>query len=176
MSTTITAPAEQQQWHVHLTCTLTTPITHDDTFELIEQLEDVHAALALHTAGDRLEVELTISAADAQSALEAAQQRIRQEEGIQIDAVTSLEVRTEQDRLEREQNPTIPPLLDLAGVGEKAGVSRQRASVLSRREDFPEPTLRTARGPLYAEAAIEAWLASWSRKPGRPRRNVTAAA
>jgi hypothetical protein len=41
------------------------------------------------------------------------------------------------------------------------GVSRQRASVLSRRIDFPEPGIGTGHGWLWAAGEVRAWARTY---------------
>ncbi len=62
---------------------------------------------------------------------------------------------------------------DVVGVSEAAallGVSRQRLDQLTARDDFPEPMVRLAAGPIWLRWSIEAFLRRWPRKPGRPAR------
>ena len=68
-----------------------------------------------------------------------------------------------------------PNGLELAGVTEVAemlDVSRQRVSELARLSHFPPPMYDLAAGPVWAKAAIERFLETWERKPGRPRSAV----
>ena len=63
------------------------------------------------------------------------------------------------------------------GVSELAavlGVSRQRASQIARDyDDFPEPAVRLATGPVWESAEIAAWRAKHPvRRPG-PRPKAT---
>lgn len=61
----------------------------------------------------------------------------------------------------------------LCGVQEIAqllGVSKQRAGQLTARKDFPQPLARLACGRIWDLDQVEAWLAAWPRKAGRPIR------
>jgi len=63
-----------------------------------------------------------------------------------------------------------------AGVTELAdlfGVSRQRVWELRRRAGFPAPIAELAAGPVWTVSSLQRFLASWSRKPGRPRQATT---
>lgn len=52
-----------------------------------------------------------------------------------------------------------------AEVAEFLGVSRGRVTQLAQREDFPEPVVRLASGPVWATVDIE----QWARATGRTR-------
>ena len=63
----------------------------------------------------------------------------------------------------------------LMGVLEAAwclGVSRQRASQLSYRPDFPLPLAELAMGPVWLADDIEQYAADRDRRSGRPRKET----
>ncbi len=54
-------------------------------------------------------------------------------------------------------------------VAELLGISRQRFyQLIAEHNDFPPPVEQTGRGKLWGRPEVEAWAASWSRRPGRP--------
>ena len=59
------------------------------------------------------------------------------------------------------------PLLNLTAIGDRLGVSRQRAAQLAHEHPlFPAPV--EADKPLYEQAAVEVFADVWERKTGRP--------
>lgn len=65
-----------------------------------------------------------------------------------------------------------PKLAGLAEVASLAGVSRQRASQLSKHPDFPKPVAELAMGPVWREADVQKFLDT-PRKPGRRPKEET---
>ena len=59
-----------------------------------------------------------------------------------------------------------PKLAGLAEIAELHGVSRQRATQLTRHPDFPKPVARLAMGPVWREAEVIEFRDT-PRKPGR---------
>jgi predicted DNA-binding transcriptional regulator AlpA len=74
-------------------------------------------------------------------------------------------------------NTTDMPLMGTTEMAALLGVSRQRAAVLARREDFPAPVATLAMGTVWDAAAVRSWAATWmpqrDARPrgGRPRKN-----
>lgn len=63
-----------------------------------------------------------------------------------------------------QPQPTAPGTL--VGVGEiadLAGVSRQRASVLTRRVGFPAPVVELKMGMVWKARPVERWLAAYRK-------------
>ena len=78
---------------------------------------------------------------------------------------------TEWDEFERElDRPTYPPVLGISEIGEQLGVSRQRASQIARRRDFPRPYAVLACGPVWLEPNVRRFVDNWDRKPEGPRK------
>lgn len=61
-----------------------------------------------------------------------------------------------------------PVYLGVAELAERLGVTPQRASQITRRADFPRPVAELRAGPFWVEAAVEAFIAAWPRRAGRP--------
>jgi hypothetical protein len=75
----------------------------------------------------------------------------------------------EWERLGAElKQPPGPELVGIAELAELAGVSRQRASILARREGFPDPLATLAAGPVWDLHAVRHFLEGWTRQVGRP--------
>jgi hypothetical protein len=66
------------------------------------------------------------------------------------------------------KQPPGPELVGIAELAELAGVSRQRASILARREGFPDPLATLAAGPVWDLHAVRRFLEGWTRQVGRP--------
>lgn len=73
--------------------------------------------------------------------------------------------------LERNLSREPETYLGVSETAETLNVSRQRVSELRARSDFPAPIAEIAAGPVWAGSSLKRFLASWDRKPGRPRRN-----
>jgi hypothetical protein len=65
------------------------------------------------------------------------------------------------------EEPNFPQLLGVHELAEHLGVSRQRASQLGQSPTFPTPIVRLGSGPIWLEAAVLRYVASWQRRPGR---------
>ncbi len=60
-------------------------------------------------------------------------------------------------------------LVSVTEIAELLGVSRQRVNQLIQTySDFPEPEANLAIGRVWRRAAIEAWIRTHPRRPGRP--------
>lgn len=80
---------------------------------------------------------------------------------------------TEWEEFERElEQPTYPPVLGVAELADRLGVSRQRASQIARTDNFPKPYAELASGPVWFDPNVRRFVNQWDRKPGRPRKRV----
>lgn len=85
--------------------------------------------------------------------------------------VVEVEGVEEMDRRLQESN--VPSLVGIAEVAGALGVSKQRASELSRQSSFPRPLATLAAGPVWDRHAIARFLERWPRRrTGRPRNQV----
>lgn len=153
-------------WYVDAELTSDRRLSDDAAFDVLEALSANAAQMSIHPASNRVGISLTVDAESAPVAAAAATALIERTivgaEVVQIDAMT------EQVRRDRNNRPSIPELVGFAEIAEMAEVSRQRARTIAQRSDFPAAVVETAAGPLRVKAAVEQWLSSWSRKPGRP--------
>lgn len=77
----------------------------------------------------------------------------------------------EWNEFERQvEEPTFPAVIGISELASMLDVSRQRASELARSEHFPKPFAQLAAGPLWLEPNIRDFVATWERRPGRPRK------
>lgn len=61
-------------------------------------------------------------------------------------------------------------LVGIAEVAEMLDITRQRASMLQTKGDFPRPLTKLASGPVWRRHDIEVWAKTWTRAPGRPKK------
>jgi hypothetical protein len=74
------------------------------------------------------------------------------------------------DEFERElSEPTYAGVLGVAELADLLNVTRQRASQIARRSDFPRPYAELASGPVWLEPMVKRFVGGWERRPGRPR-------
>ncbi|WIE77508.1 hypothetical protein [Curtobacterium sp. MCSS17_016] len=153
-------------WYVDVEVSTKQTLHADNAFDVLEALVPHAGQISLHPEGNRVGISLTVEADSATSAVTTASKIVS--DTLPSASIIQLDVMTEQVRSDRNNSPTIPELVGFAEIADMAGVSRQRARTIAQREDFPVAVVETAAGPLRVKAAVEKWLSSWSRKPGRP--------
>lgn len=163
-------------WHAHTVAVAppgADPIDldkHADT--VMEYLEPYHGVT---TIGEhRVTLSFTLDDIDAGTtptdhAL-AVTHQILDGSGLGDWTITHVEVKTE-DELDAElARPTFPELVGVTEAAEILGVSKQRVSWLAKNHPrFPRPAIELAAGPVWYRPAIDKWLETWDRKPGRPK-------
>jgi predicted DNA-binding transcriptional regulator AlpA len=70
--------------------------------------------------------------------------------------------------------PNLPPLIGVAEVAKRLGVSRQRVSQLAKMKQFPQPVTRLGSGPVWLVRSVDRFVENWDRKAGRPVRQLRA--
>lgn len=124
-----------------------------------------------------LAIALTVDAADANTAVTRATERI-------LGALATLRLPSASARARivgvaakradiaaaELDHPTFPEMLGLSEVAALLGVSKQRIAELRTTGRLPMPIADLRAGPVWPKPAIERWLAAWERKPGRPRK------
>lgn len=156
-----------KDWHIDITCTPASEMGSEDTFELAEQLEGVHAAVALHEQAQRLELTITVQAQDAAGAASAAIAALEGSEWTRGASVAALEIRDDAERERQRLEPKVPDLVGAVQIAEMAGVSRQRVHAIAKFPNFPPVLLETAAGAMRSRAAVEHFLANWDRSRSR---------
>jgi hypothetical protein len=68
------------------------------------------------------------------------------------------------ERLERSNFPDIVGVQEVLGI---LGVTKQRLSQLRGSGRFPEPMVELGATPVWLRPAVEAFVETWNRKPGR---------
>lgn len=63
-------------------------------------------------------------------------------------------------------------LMGTTEIGQRLGVTKQRADQLSRsHDDFPEPIAILAQGRVWRSEDVETWITAHPKRlPGRPRK------
>jgi hypothetical protein len=88
-------------------------------------------------------------------------------------SIIAVEVEAVEEMDRRLQESNIPSLVGIAEVAGTLGVSKQRASELSRQSSFPRPLATLAAGPVWERHAIARFLERWPRRrTGRPRKQA----
>lgn len=115
--------------------------------------------------GHYLETTLSVRADDVRRAADLAIAQIAEQIA---GTVVAVEVMTtaEADRRSAER----PKLVGVKEIAELLGISKQRVSTLSKREDFPKPLESLASGPIWRAGDLTTFAEGWRRKPGRPRK------
>lgn len=160
------------------TVTLDLSVEPDPTDEELDELVDLLPAdLAPIVSGgpghDRIHVTLAIPddlgpAAALQEAGSEVHNCIEKTWNVHARTVAA-EVLTWDEHDRRLAAPAFPALVGVSEIADMLGVSRQRVSVLSRSEDFPEPVARLAAGPVWRAEDLSTFADGWHRQPGRPR-------
>lgn len=157
-------------WHATLTFATANPYSDDDAFDLLDALAENGAALSVPEDHKNGSVTFTIDAATAIDAVEAAASLLRAHAADTIGAVdiAGIEILSAEAMDANLAEPTFPEVVGYAEIADMGGFSRQRARQLAEGSAFPHAVIKTAQGPLYSKHAVERWLDTRNRKPGRP--------
>lgn len=151
-------------WNVHIAHRVH-GFMPDDIDGVAIALEQWDAAASL--LDGVLHVDLSLSASDPAAAVQQALLEVAASAGDGA-MLLAVEVRTDEALAAELDRPQIPDLAGGKEVAELLGVSKQRLHQLTGREDFPNPILRLASGPVWLVESIRAFERGWSRRPGRP--------
>ncbi|HEY8695202.1 MAG TPA: hypothetical protein VIR57_20935 [Chloroflexota bacterium] len=154
------------EWVVSLDAGIPQTFSEELADQLIEQLDDYSPAIG--GRGHRIGVTMSVDASTVRQALDRGYAVLRKALGHGA-VIASVKVQS-LDELERElEAPQLPALAGLSETAEILGVSRQRASELAERRDFPRPVAGLASGPVWLRSTIVSFNERWVRRPGRPR-------
>ncbi|MET9436933.1 hypothetical protein [Streptomyces sp. NPDC006551] len=146
----------------------------DDTIDdLHERLIDASPAVGNAPNGN-LSVRVFVDTATARQAIDTALKTVTaaaRTQGISA-PVVGVEVLTEAELDRRNAEPLIPELAGIGEIAEMFSVSRQRATQLSQRADFPPAVAHLKSGPVFVREQVEAFGRRWDRKGGRPPKPV----
>lgn len=151
------------------------------TDEQAEALDEHLAAHAGHVGEENngnLSANLGVEARTPRQAFDAALRAVEaacKAAGMRCEVV-AVDLLPQEEFERRQHEPVVPPLVGPTEIGERLGVSRQRASELIRENPDKFPVVaRTSRGALYLESSLKRFQASWQRRSGRPRKSAAAA-
>ena len=121
--------------------------------------------------GRLLETGLTVEAEDLLAAIAAGSAQILKIAPGKVVAAEGMTVREAERQLAAGD-----PMLGVTEIAAVLGVSKQRASVISRRRDFPKPAAELSQGKTWRRADVEKFVRTWARKAGRPTAKAAARA
>lgn len=160
------AETKMPTWTVHLSHAYDGRPGSEQAESLEEALADLDGVVS---AGDNvLHVDLTLIAPDPVSAARQALEQVEQHPDPQRLKLVGVEALPEQEAQRRLLEPALPELAGGREVAEMLGVSKQRLHQLLGRDDFPDPVVRLAAGPVWLVSSVCAFERQWARKPGRP--------
>jgi hypothetical protein len=161
------------EWSVDLQAangTGTTDVDEDSIDELLDALSQESAAVS-YLPG-RYSIRLTVHASDITAALAEATSRVcsaADKAGLPPWPFVQATMQSAEE-LDRDlARSAVPALLGVAELAQRLGVTRQRASDLANSSSFPRPITVLAAGPIWAETTVTRYLATWARRPGRPK-------
>lgn len=166
--------SKPREWNVRVDWTRTVTYNEADLEEILEQLADLHPALGVDEANEpeyqsRYSATLTLPATSLRQAVATGLRRVEDATGEKANGVEALTQREAERRL---AEPQIPELVGHAEIADMLGVSRQRAAQLAERPGFPPAVVTTKTGPLRVKSQVEAWVTTWDRKGGRPKKQT----
>ncbi|MBI4277507.1 MAG: hypothetical protein HY660_03535 [Armatimonadetes bacterium] len=154
-----------------------TPDIADVVGDLLERLA-AYAAVASY-GSETLAVRLCVKAPSVDAAIAKAHHVIVNALQKVSRYATTTTLRAEAETLadldRRLRKPDVPDLVGVAELAKLLRVSRQRASELARRKDFPRPLCTLASGPVWRKSAVARFVGQWPRRPGRPRKDPATA-
>jgi hypothetical protein len=154
---------EMPEWNVVIETARRPPDIDEQLDDILDTLAPQAGALTVHPMG--LRVRLNVETHTLDEAFVAAMDLFKVvfpgEEAIRFEVQTVEELENQL----AESNA-----LELLGVTELArtlGVTRTRASQLTRHGTFPAPAAMLASGPVWYRRSVARFLAKWDRSPGR---------
>ncbi len=164
-----------KEWSVYIQTAHSLGAAHDRLGAFVDELLDDLEPHAGTVSYDPLVLaaRLSVRASDPESALAKARRILavalrKTKFPDELDMV-DVEIETVEELDRRLQQSNIPPLVGIAEVADTLGVSKQRASELSRQPSFPRPLVNLAAGPVWDRHAIARFLERWPRRrTGRP--------
>lgn len=143
----------------------------------LDELAELHGAVV--GSEERWSATVTVDAASPDEARGRAVDAVlagARRCGLPDAPVVRIEVVREDVRDAELEQSTLPSLVSGPEAAEILQVSKQRVHQLAATHpEFPSPLYELAAGKLWTRGAIEAFGASWTRKPGRPPRPSGAA-
>lgn len=145
------------------TVELTMNAQHALTEACLLAIAEMGGAAGGNVGERRFTTTMTVKAAHPSLAIDVAIRQVLDKVDGVVVAASALTV-DEFDRREAAKSA----LVGVAEVAVLLGISRQRVTTLSKREDFPAPVQRLAAGPIWREGDLSTFKSGWQRKGGRP--------
>lgn len=170
-------------WHISIEAAGEGPAPDaDDLFDLMDVLSDYHASATGTTEGtadgtNRYGASMLVKADLASAAATTAVEKFTkgtEKVGLPAWPIVRFSLMTEADLDTELARPNFPALLGVTELGELLGVSRQRASAISKGPTFPRPVAILHAGPVWTEPSVRHFVDTWERKSGRPRKETAA--
>ncbi|MFV2172322.1 hypothetical protein ACFHW2_11930 [Actinomadura sp. LOL_016] len=163
---------DAQTWHVRVEWTSTEPTTGERRAALDEQLGG-HAGHTGDGPNGNPRTVVTVQARTVRQAFDAAIRAVEdacKAAGLR-GTVVGVEVCTEAEHARRQVEPDVPPLAGMHEIGQRLGVTRQRAQQLVNANPKTFRKVQDlSRGPVYLASAAEVFASTWTRQTGRPRK------
>ncbi len=156
-----------KDWYVLVGFTAAAAFDEDSSFDFTGKLGGAPMSVARDMTGG--EIGLFVTAESIREALETIANRVKNaaEGTIGPIDIVKLEASTEDEFDRALAVPLFPDVVGFAEIARIAGVTRQTAREYARGKSFPAPVIVTAQGPLFAKAAVEAWLDKKSERTHR---------
>ncbi len=137
----------------------------------VEALIDALATYAPVVSYGRgsLSVRLTVEADSVRHAIDNALDVVTSSPTVDGATIVRVEAQTDESLSQELGIDAVPDLIGVAELANLLHVSKQRASELARRPDFPAPRDVLAAGPIWSRATVLQYVRTWKRQPGRPR-------
>lgn len=140
--------------HWIVTLTIERALGQQETNTLFLHL--AHEGLSLEAAAEHTRLALRTQAPTAAAAISGLCGTV---EGLGSFDISEVRAVRATDRLTGDPGELIlPDLVGYARIAAMAGVSRQRARMFPKIEDFPHPVVITDQGPLFSRRAILTWV------------------
>jgi len=121
---------------------------------------------------DAVTIGLTVNSIDwSRAATRAARiaTKALRDAGVPALPIERVDARTAERTRKGNLRFTFPQMMGVAEVAEHLHVSKQRVTELRDLGKLPRPLTELRSGPVWPRPAIDRFLESWIRKPGRPR-------
>lgn len=86
-----------------------------------------------------------------------------------LTSVVGVEVQAIHDLDRALDEPNLPDLVGVDEVAKMLEVTKQRASQLAKKQEFPKPVVLLASGPVWKRVAVARFAGYWDRRPGRKK-------
>lgn len=156
-----------KDWYVLVGFTADSAFDEDSSFNFTGKLGGAPMSVERDMTGG--EIGLFVTAETFREALDRGLSRIKDAAEATIGPldIIKLEVTTGDEFDRALAVPLFPEVVGFAEIARMANVTRQTAREYARGKTFPASVIVTGQGPLFAKAAVEAWLDTKSQRTHR---------